>query len=96
MDEAQLAEALKALAAPSRLKIMELLRLRPYCVRALTILLDISQPAVSQHLGVLKRVGLVDADKKGTMVHYRANQERFQSVIKALGIVGHIDDSVRK
>jgi DNA-binding transcriptional ArsR family regulator len=90
METAELAEALKALAAPSRLKIMELLQSHPYCVRALTVRLDISQPAVSQHLAVLKRAGLVEADREGTMVHYRVNPERFEDVVKALGILGRV------
>ncbi len=88
METVELVEALKALAAPSRLKIFELLQSRPYCVRALTVRLDISQPAVSQHLAVLKRAGLVDADKEGTMVHYRVNSKRFGQVMQALGVVG--------
>ena len=91
MEAAELAEALKALAAPSRLKIMEHLQLRPFCVRALTVRLDISQPAVSQHLAVLKRAGLVEADRDGTMVHYRVNPERFAHVVKALGVVGRVN-----
>ena len=90
MEVAELAEALRALAAPSRLKIMELLQSHPLCVRALTMRLDISQPAVSQHLAVLKRTGLVDADKEGTMVHYRVNTERFEQVMRALGVVGRV------
>ncbi len=84
MKKEELAGALKALAAPSRLKIMELLQSHAYCVRALTVRLDISQPAVSQHLAVLKRAGLVEADKAGTMVHYRVNAERFGQVMHAL------------
>lgn len=88
MDCDTLSEALKALAVPSRLKIIELLRTHSYCVRALTMLLDISQPAVSQHLAVLKRAGLVDADREGAMVHYRINGERFEEVMRALGAVG--------
>ena len=90
MESAELAEALRALAAPSRLKIVEYLQLQPFCVRALTARLDISQPAVSQHLAVLKRAGLVEADREGTMVHYRVNSERFAHVVKALGVVGHL------
>ena len=84
MEAPELAEALRALSAPSRLKILELLQTHPYCVRALTVRLDISQPAVSQHLAVLKRAGLVEADKDGTMVHYRINSEGFERVVKAL------------
>lgn len=85
-----LAETLKALSSPSRLKIIELLRSHQYCVRALTVRLDISQPAVSQHLAVLKRAGLVDADRQGTMVHYRVNTEKFEQVVKALGVLGRV------
>ena len=88
MNVDELTKALKALGVPSRLKIIELLRTHSYCVKALTMLLDISQPAVSQHLAVLKRVGLVDADKDGTMVHYRVNPERFEQVMTELGAVG--------
>ena len=88
MESIQLSEALRALAVPSRLKIIELLRGHSYCVRALTMLLDISQPAVSQHLAVLKRAGLVDAEKEGTMVHYRVNGQRLQEVMNAIGSVG--------
>jgi DNA-binding transcriptional ArsR family regulator len=90
MDAGELAEALRALSAPSRLKIMKLLKAHPYCVSALTVRLDFSQPAVSQHLAVLKRAGLVEADKEGTMVHYRVNTERFGKVVNALGIVGRV------
>ena len=88
METAELAEALKALALPSRLKIVELLRSRRYCVRALTMRLDISQPAVSQHLAVLRRAGLVEAERNGTMVHYRVNLQRFEQVMTALDAVG--------
>ena len=88
MKLVELAEALRALAVPSRLRIIELLQLHPHCVRALTMQLDISQPAVSQHLAVLKRAGLVDADKEGTMVHYRINPARFEQIMRALEAVG--------
>jgi DNA-binding transcriptional ArsR family regulator len=69
---------------------MDLLHSHQYCVRALTARLDISQPAVSQHLAVLKRAGLVEADREGTMVHYRVNPKRFEEVMKALGVVGRV------
>ena len=88
MNNDELARVLKALAVPSRLRIVGLLRSHPLCVRALTTQLDISQPAVSQHLAVLKRAGLVDARKEGTMVHYRVNAKRYQAAINALGVVG--------
>jgi DNA-binding transcriptional ArsR family regulator len=51
--------ALEALADRSRRSIVELLRDRPRAVGELVAALPISQPAVSQHLKVLKRAGLV-------------------------------------
>ena len=91
MNTAELAQALKALAVPSRLRIIQLLQRHAYCVRALTMRLDISQPAVSQHLAVLRRAGLVSGEKHGTMVHYRVNTERLEQIRRALGCVGTED-----
>lgn len=99
MDLHELSEAMKAIATPARLRILELLRFHPYCVRALTVRLGISQPAVSQHLAVLKRVGLVDAQRRGAMVHYRVDWERFAHIVDALagvgGVAGREDDGDR-
>jgi DNA-binding transcriptional ArsR family regulator len=50
---------LEALGDRSRRSIVELLRERPHAVGELVEALPISQPAVSQHLKVLKRAGLV-------------------------------------
>ncbi len=88
MELNELSDVLKALAAPSRLKIVHLLRTRSFCVNALTRRLDISQPAVSQHLAVLKGAGLVEASKAGTMVHYRVNVERLERAQAALAGLG--------
>lgn len=96
MNAKELSEALKALAVPSRLKIMELLSTRSYCVNALTARLGISQPAVSQHLAVLKRAGLVDTSKAGTKVHYRVNVGRFERILEALGTVGAAGDGANR
>jgi DNA-binding transcriptional ArsR family regulator len=52
-------EALDALGDATRRRIMELLRDGPRAVGELVRELPVSQPAVSQHLRVLKRAGLV-------------------------------------
>ncbi len=51
--------ALQALADPSRLKIVRLLRRREQCVCHLTEALDVKQSTVSHHMAVLKKAGLV-------------------------------------
>ena len=55
-----------ALADPNRRTIYDLIRHRSSSVRELTDHLTISQPAVSQHLRVLRSAGLVDVTPQGT------------------------------
>ena len=61
----------KALASDARLEILSLLTEGTLCVNALVARLDISQPAVSQHLRVLKEAGLIQPVKQANFVHYR-------------------------
>src|SRR5512141_912968 len=70
---ADLLAVLQALADPSRLKIVRLLREREQCVCHLTEALDVKQSTISHHVAVLKRAGLV-VDRKdpkdGRWVYY--------------------------
>jgi len=67
------------LADPTRLKLLRLLlRQREpdaLCVNALAFRLGVTQPAVSQHLKVLKDAGLVQGEKRGYRAHYFVKQE---------------------
>jgi DNA-binding transcriptional ArsR family regulator len=89
MNEKELALLHKALSVPVRLKILKLIANRPLCVKAITRFLGISQPAVSQHLAVLRRAGLVTGEKRGYMVHYSFNRSRFEVLKKAMGSFPH-------
>ncbi len=63
----------RTLADPTRRSLFErLCREGEQTVRALTAEAGISQPAVSKHLGVLKRAGLVRDRHEGRQTHYRA------------------------
>jgi DNA-binding transcriptional ArsR family regulator len=63
--------AFKALADPSRRRIVESLARRPMTVRQLTDGLPISQSAVSQHLNVLRQAELVAFEPRGASNVYR-------------------------
>ncbi len=66
----------KCMSDENRLKIIQLLSQRKYCVRALSKQLGISEPAVSQHIRMLKKAGLlVIGDKKGYNIHYAVNKD---------------------
>jgi ArsR family transcriptional regulator len=69
----RLATTLKALADPLRLRALSLLAASPTgeaCVCDIAALADVSQPTVSHHLKVLRDVGLLTADRRGTWVYY--------------------------
>jgi ArsR family transcriptional regulator len=66
-----LAETLKSIANPHRLRIIHLLAEEPREVTRLAADLGISQPNASQHLGVLRAAGLVEAERAGREVRYR-------------------------
>ena len=80
----QLAQLHKALSVPVRLKILQLIGGRPRCVNAITRCLEISQPAVSQHLAVLRHAGLVSSTKRGYTVHYQLDRDRLEELRQAL------------
>lgn len=61
-----------ALADPTRLRILELLKTETeLCVSDIAAHFDIKQPSISHHLDVLKRAGLVSSEKRGREVYYR-------------------------
>jgi ArsR family transcriptional regulator len=67
-------EALKALSDPNRIKIVEMLLGGEVCACKLMEELDISQPTLSHHMGILYRAGIVDRRKDGQWVHYSVNK----------------------
>lgn len=72
-DAVQLAEVLKAIAVPARLRLLSLIACCPDAEstgRDLVEPLGLSQPTVSHHLNVLSAAGLLHRQKRGTQVHF--------------------------
>ena len=67
--------ALKAIAAPRRRQILTLVRDEELSAGEIASHFDVSRPAVSQHLNVLKEAGLVSERRNGTRRLYRARPE---------------------
>lgn len=61
----------KALSAGVRLRVLALLSKREMCVCELAHVLGVTQPAVSRHLKILKRSGLIQSEKAGFWTNYR-------------------------
>jgi DNA-binding transcriptional ArsR family regulator len=67
--------ALKAMAAPRRRQILLLVRDGELSAGEIAAHFDVTRPAVSQHLNVLKEAGLVSERRNGTRRLYRARPE---------------------
>ncbi len=61
----------RALADPTRRKVLELLRQRPMTAGELCDHFPVSRPTMSAHFSVLREADLVDAHKQGTTITYR-------------------------
>ena len=67
-----LASTFKALADPTRVAILnQLACCEECCVCDLTATFDLTQPTISHHLKVLREVGLVESEDRGTWAYYR-------------------------
>jgi DNA-binding transcriptional ArsR family regulator len=74
-------DVFNAIAEPRRRQIIELLARRgALAVGALVVAVGLPQPAVSKHLGVLRKVGVVSADRSGRQRVYRLNAQELKSV----------------
>jgi len=66
----------RALADPTRLRLLNLIAGREVCVCYFVEILGVSQPKISRHLAYLRRAGLVSARRDGKWMHYRLEQPR--------------------
>lgn len=73
-------EVFKALAAPQRQQILQLVRDEPLSVGAIAEGCGASQQAVSHHLQILKDAGLVDMQREGRRRLYLVSPDGFESV----------------
>jgi len=84
----QVAPLLKALADPVRLRLMSLAASHAggeACVCDLTGAFELSQPTISHHLKVLHEAGLLDREKRGVWVYYRARTSSLTSLGVLIG-----------
>src|SRR5262252_5419664 len=71
-----LAERLKALADPTRLRMLDLLAQQsaPLCVCEINEHFAQRQPTISHHLRILREAGLIDCEKRGVWAYYWATK----------------------
>jgi ArsR family transcriptional regulator len=82
IDAERLSAVAKALADPTRLQIVDVLRRHAgqTCVCDLEPLFDISQPALSKHLKKLRDAGLIGVERRGVWAYYYVNPEALEEL----------------
>ena len=90
----------KALADPTRRKVLELLRQRPMTAGELSDHFEVSKPTMSAHFAVLREADLIDASKQGTTITYRLKlsvlEEALLGFSQAFGIGAAATDASAK
>jgi len=77
-------DILKALAHPTRLNILESLREGERCVCEIIDLVDTEQSNTSQHLAVLKKMGILTSRKDGLKVIYKVKYDEIFKILDML------------
>ncbi len=83
-------DAFRALADPTRRKVLQLLRRGPLTAGELSEQFDVTKSTMSAHFGVLVGAGLIDAEKHGRSITYRLRMSVLEEVLlgftQALGL----------
>ena len=88
VEAATIARLFRALADPARVRLLSLLAGHPAeeaCVSDLLAAVALAQPTVSHHLKVLHEAGLVQREKRGSLVYYRVERTSLAELGRVLG-----------
>jgi DNA-binding transcriptional ArsR family regulator len=97
-DAAQLvAETMRALATPSRVRILSRLAAAPASVGQLASDLDLEQSAVSQQLRVLRHLRLVVGERRGRQIIYGLHDDHVGVLLaEAMSHTEHLGSGVAR
>lgn len=77
-------QVFKALADPTRRRILELLKDRAMTASELAAHFELAKPTLSGHFAVLKSADLIQGDKAGTTITYRLNATLLEEALLGL------------
>ncbi len=85
MDAYQLqSDLLKALAHPTRLAVLDILRDGEQCVCHMEAMLKLRQAYISQQLMIMKQAGILDSRRDGLNLYYRVARPEIYEIVDAL------------
>ena len=74
----------RALADPTRRRVLALLREKPMSAGELADQFDVSKPTMSAHFNILREAGLIDAAKHGKTIIYRLKMSVLEEALMGL------------
>ena len=86
----------KALADPTRRRVLALLRDRPMTAGEVAAHFDVSKPTMSAHFAVLREAGLIDASRQGKTIVYRLIMSVLEEALMELADAVGLDLSGRE
>jgi len=93
ISEKQLVAGLKAIADPTRLKILQILKQKGCCSIGKAVGMcacdieehvKLAQPTISHHMAILTKAGLVLTQKEGLWMWYRRNEKSLKELASAI------------
>jgi ArsR family transcriptional regulator len=82
MDSKKFEKFFSALSSPLRLQMVLLMAKRPFCVCELENVFDVTQPAISQNLRILKDANLIVEKRAKQWIFYSTNKEILNSLLE--------------
>ncbi|MFZ5969321.1 MAG: metalloregulator ArsR/SmtB family transcription factor [Bacillota bacterium] len=73
-------QVLKALAEPTRLKILKCIYKKPECTQTLAVDLGLTEACISKHFKVLFEAGLIDKHRQGNFIYYSINNRQIDKI----------------
>ena len=93
MNNRDHAALFKAISDEKRLKIVKMLSLGSLCACRILEHFNFSQPALSQHMKILLKCGLVTGEREGNWMHYSVNRDKIDELI---GVLDHLTKNIEK
>lgn len=75
------ARILKAIAHPTRLQLLNMMREECPCVKEMEELTGLAQPNISQHLSLLRNVGIVESERDGNQMCYHIKDSHVLKIL---------------
>ena len=86
----------KALADPTRRKILEMLREKSLSAGEIADAFDMTKPSISHHLAILKHAELVLAERDGQNIIYSLNSSVMQEFLQEMLSLFHVGEEEKK